>query len=133
MERPYKIKRLTQNPLIILKICERFQLDPDVFNLSQELIEILESVETPHYLLLTLATTNIDLDSVILGANYTTREGTPYLRHQNMRQMLLVAPEHLWQNSKNLLVSTVSGAARIRIFASDEDAREYLQERGISY
>jgi len=131
--KPYSIDKQDNDPLIILRIAETFQLDPDLFDFSRDILELLDIVETPHYLLLSLGSKHVDLDGLLLGATYTTREGKPYLYHENMRLMLLVTPDTLWKNTKYTIVSSVSGAARIRLFESDDEAREYLLGRGITY
>lgn len=120
-------RKLPDEPIVIVSFAE---FDPDPLrseSLDLQIAAFLDTVSTPVFLVLDMTGHSQSLDDMVLGFAEAIRGDNPVLKHPNLREIVQVASDMVFERVAEGMDNELFGNIKVRSFDTLEDALAYAR------
>jgi len=123
---PFVIEEHFDEGYVQAVLTEAWNTGQDTIPLGHALVSSFEAVDFPVWLVVDFSASTWSLEDAISGANLATRTGITFLRHENMRMLIVVGATRLVNAAASGMNSQVFGNIPVKIVKSLDEAYAYI-------
>ena len=117
----------TNEGYLLAYLTESWDVSAHVTEFAESLVEIFNTCDSPVWFIVDFSASTWDFKSTLFGANFATRTGVQFLRHDNMRQFIAVGGSKLINSAANGLKNPLFGRVPVQICQNLDDAFAYIE------
>ncbi len=121
----FQITVLPDHPIIVFQPSERFKLKEALPVMIEQATTVLNSQSLPTFYIADMRKARINIDDLLLSMTKVVFGNQPFLRHPNIREILLITHNPLIRKVAGGLASGMYGDVALQIFSSYESALAY--------
>lgn len=121
----FQITKLRDHPIIVFQPTERFKLKEALPVMIDHVTTVLDAQSTPVFYIADMRYARINLDDLLLSMTKVVFGDKPFLRHPNIREVLLVTTNPLIRKVAGGLASGMYGSVSLQVMFSYEAALDY--------
>ena len=117
----------TNEGYLLAYLTESWDVSAHVTEFAEALVEIFDTCDSPVWFIVDFSPSKWDFKDALFGANFATRTGVQFLRHDNMRQFIAVGGSDLVNVAVKGMKSPLFGRVPVQICKSLDDAFAYME------
>jgi hypothetical protein len=125
----YTVEKLPGEPILISVMGEAYDIGRDVSASAQQLLDLLETMDVPVFLVADMREIRANFGDVVAGLGAATRGEAAVFRHPNIREVVVVTTSDLLGMGAKALGQLQYGGLRASVFESLDEALAYVRDR----
>ncbi|MBN1681023.1 MAG: hypothetical protein JW966_12110 [Anaerolineae bacterium] len=127
--KPYTLKKLDDQPVVVLTVSADYQVTRDMPESRAELNAFLDTIDEPVFYILDLREASFSLDDIIRGASMGGRGSEASWHHPKLRRVILISGEDMVKLAAKGLSADVFGNLNVSVYDSLDKALAYVNEQ----
>lgn len=125
---PISVEKLSEEPIIIVKISGPVDLARDVPALSNKARSVLDATNEPIWNITLMEDLHLSFGEVVMALGMSTRGELNFLRHPKVREYMIIADDGVVQLASRALSQAQYGGLRVTMCGSLEEALRKVRE-----
>lgn len=121
----FTINKVPGKPIILFEPSEKFNLGTGLTKMVEAATTLLDEAEEPVFYIPDMRKARIRLDDMFLGLTQVALGEKPFLRHPNIREVLVIVTNPVIKKIANAVGSGLYGDLPVRTFGDRQAALEY--------
>ncbi len=126
MSTPFVIENHLNEGYVHATLTEHWNTQTDTAPFGEAMVEVFDSADAPIWFIVDFTASKWSLTDAIFGANFATRNGIQFLRHNNMRSFIAVGGSMLVNAAAKGLSSPIFGEVPVKIVKTMDEALDYI-------
>lgn len=125
----YSIKMHPTLPAVVIAATDEFTFQKDFPVFRAEMTRLFDSLSEPVYYVMDLRRLHFDMGEIAQSTNLATRLDNPNFHHRNVRQVIFISADPIWETVAEGLNDEIFGRLIIPVFQTVEDALDYVESQ----
>ncbi len=125
----FNVTKLPDKPVVVFEPEERFRLIKTLPKMIEDVTRVLDTLDTPVYYISDMRRAEISLDDIFLGMTQVVLGERPFLRHENIREVLIITANPMIKRIARGIGSGLYGEITVKVFPDRETALAYVDQQ----
>lgn len=125
----FTVNKLPDRPVVVFEPEERFKLIKMLPKMIEDVTKVLDTLDAPVYYISDVRKATISLDDVFLGMTQVVLGERPFLRHENIREVLIITANPVLKRVARGIGSGLYGEISVKIFPDRDSALAYVDRQ----
>ena len=125
----FEIIKLPDKPVLSFVPNEEFRLLKAMPEMIEQVTQVLDTLDSPVFYMPDMRKAKIGLDDILLGISRVALGSRPFLRHPNIREVLIIVNDPIIKKVATSIGSGMYGEIALQVFPTPEAALAYVEQK----